>query len=571
MTHKGRAPRLEQETIRADMLVIGGGLAGCMAAIRAGEIVGPDNVLVVDKANIRRSGNAATGVDHTWSYMPEVHGPMGYTVEQLVEDHVKSLGPLQDQDVIYSIASTVADRIKTMESWGFPMKTNGVYDYVQKIHRVPTFLHWAGRNQKVLFRKELERRGIHVLNRVIVTDLITQEGEVTGAIGAGIRDPKMYLFHAKAVIVTTGGISRLFPGINSCDFNRQRYPFGTGDGVAMAYRAGAELTRMEYITRWTGPKNFVKPGRGTWIGIVEDFTGQPVGRVKPVADRKKIDLSVESPHEMMTAYREGRAPLFINCIGISDEDWAYMNWGLSNEGNMVLLNHMKDSGVDPRQERVEFTFYEPEVTGGIVAGPSGETNLPGLFAAGGEVIGNIKRAVSAGAFALGWLAGEKAGAYARNRDFGDDERGSQGLLDGRRDLWSRILDRQEGASWQEVTSACQDLMAYYAGETRYESLLKAGLCRLQRLREEALRTMRAANQHELMRCLEALNLMDVGEAVILTATERKESRYSRWDAFARVDYPQEGKDMDRLLIVRLEQGRPVLLWREPRRMHTEGR
>lgn len=571
MSDKGRAMRLEQETVRTDVLVIGGGLAGCMAAIRAGEMVGAANVLVVDKANVRRSGNAATGVDHTWSYMPEVHGPMGYTVEQMVEDHVTSLGPLQDQDVIYSIASTVADRIKTMESWGFPMKTNGVYDYVQKIHRVPTFLHWAGRNQKVLFSKELERRGIRVINRVIVSDLITQDGEVSGAVGVGMRDPRIYLFQAKAVIVTTGGISRLFPSINSRDFNRQRYPFGTGDGVAMAYRAGAELTRMEYITRWTGPKNFVKPGRGTWIGVVEDFTGQPVGRLKPVADRKKIDLSVESPQDMMAAYREGRAPLFMNCVGISDEDWAYMNWGLSNEGNLVLLQHMKESGVDPRKERVEFTFYEPEVTGGIVAGPRGETNLPGLLAAGGEVIGNIKRAVSAGAFALGWLAGEAAGGYARDRDFADDERGAQDLVDSRRGLWSSVLERKDGPSWQEVTSACQDLMAYYAGEMRYESLLKAGLERMKRLREEALRTMRAANQHELMRCQEALNLMDVGEAVILTATERKESRHSRWDAFARVDYPQEGKGMDRLLTVRREEGNPVFLWREPRRIHTEGR
>ena len=61
---------LDQETIKVDVLIIGGGLAGCMAAIRASEVCGSENVLLVEKANVQRSGNAATGVDHTWSYMP---------------------------------------------------------------------------------------------------------------------------------------------------------------------------------------------------------------------------------------------------------------------------------------------------------------------------------------------------------------------------------------------------------------------------------------------------------------------------------------------------------------------
>jgi adenylylsulfate reductase subunit A len=92
--------KLERQTIKADVLVVGGGLAGCMAAVRASEIVGGENVLLVEKANVRRSGNAATGVDHTWSYMPEIHQPLGFTPEQLVEDHVQAMGHLQDHDII---------------------------------------------------------------------------------------------------------------------------------------------------------------------------------------------------------------------------------------------------------------------------------------------------------------------------------------------------------------------------------------------------------------------------------------------------------------------------------------
>ena len=554
--------KLEQEIVKTDVLIIGGGLAGCMAAIRAGELVGAENILVVEKGNVRRSGNAATGVDHTWSYMPEVHEPMGYTIEQLVEDHVTRLGSLQDQDLIYTIASTIAERIKEMESWGFPFKTKGEYDYVKKVHRVPTFLHWAGRDQKVLFAKELSKRGIKVINRVMITELVREDGRVVGAIGVGIREPKFFIFCAKAVVLTTGGISRVFPAPTSWEFNRQRYPYGPGDGVAMAYRAGAEVTGLEFLYRHSGPKNFCKPGRGTWIGVIEDAKGEPLGEVKAVADPKKIDLSVESPADMIRAHREGRAPIFMDCTGISEEDLAYMEWGLSNEGNVVLLQHMKEMGIDPRKDRVEFTFYEPEVRGGLVINTRGETNVSRLFAAG-DTVGNIKRGVSPGAFAIGWIAAESAAGHTTGQEFSDMKAASSSI-EAKRSLYQEILEREEGATWKEASAASQDVMDYYAGEIRYETLLQAGLEHLRKVRERALGTLMAKNPHELMRCLEALNLMDVGEAIILCALERKESRLTRWETFVRVDYPEENEAMNKLLVLKLENGRPVFHLREPR-------
>ncbi len=244
--------KLSQETIKTDVLIIGGGLAGCMAAIRASEIVGGENVLIAEKAHIRRSGNAATGVDHTWSYMPEFHQPMGFTLEQMVEDHVTAMGELQDQNILYTIASTISHRIKDMEKWGFPVKTNGEWNYVKKIHRVPTFLHWAGRDQKKMFAKQVSRRGVKVLNRVDISDLLQSDGEIVGAVGFGIREPSFYTILAKSTVITTGGIARLFPSPSSWEFNRATHPHCTGDGVAMAYRAGAEVAGLEFLYRHTG-------------------------------------------------------------------------------------------------------------------------------------------------------------------------------------------------------------------------------------------------------------------------------------------------------------------------------
>jgi succinate dehydrogenase/fumarate reductase flavoprotein subunit len=553
---------LDQETIKIDVLIIGGGLAGCMAAIRASEVCGSENVLLVEKANVQRSGNAATGVDHTWSYMPEYHEPLGFTKEQLVEDHVQAMGNLQDQDIIYTIATTIQDRLRDMEKWGFPVKTNGEWNYVKKIHRVPTFLHWAGRDQKVHFAGQMADRNIPVLNRVVIADLIKEKNRIVGAIGVGVRQPKFYTILAKSTVITTGGIARLFPGPTSWEFNRATHPQCTGDGVAMAYRAGAEVSGMEFLYLHTGLKNFHKKGRGSWIGITEDAQGKPIGKVREGVDRKKIGISVESPGDMRRVYDEGRGPVLMNCAETPDEDMAYMKWALMNEGNVALLRYLEERNIDPKKYRIEFSVYEPELRAGIMIDKKAATGLPGLFAAG-DTLGNIKRGVSPGAFTMGWIAGESAANHAKKEKFGDLKEFSS-FVEEKRNLFHTFLARDGGSSWKEASAACQDTMGWYGGAVRYEALLKAGLAHMRRIREESMRTLKAGNLHELMHCISALNLMDVGEASMLCALERKESRKTLRENFIRVDYPEENEEMDQMLILRLIDGKQAFQWREPR-------
>lgn len=554
--------KLEKETLKVDVLVIGGGLAGCMAAIRASEVCGSENVLLVEKANVQRSGNAGTGVDHTWSYMPEYHEPLGFTIEQLVEDHVKAMGNLQDRDIIYTIATTIKDRLVDMEKWGFPVKTNGEWNYVKKIHRVPTFLHWAGRDQKVLFAKQMAKRNIPVLNRVVIADLIKEKNRIAGAIGVGVREPKFYNILAKSTVITTGGIARLFPGPTSWEFNRATHPQCTGDGVAMAYRAGVEVSGMEFLYLHTGLKNFHKKGRGSWIGITEDARGKPIGKVREGVDRKKINLSVESPGDMRGAYEEGRGPVLMNCSETPDEDIAYMKWALMNEGNITTLRYLEEKGIDLKKYRIEFSVYEPELRAGIIIDTKAATSLPGLFAAG-DTLGNIKRGVSPCAFAMGWIAGESAADHAKGENFGE-LKGVGAFIDEKRALFNTFLDRETGASWKEATAACQDTMNWYGGTIRYASLLRAGLAHMQRIRRDSTESLKAKNLHELMHCISALNLMDVGESSMVSALERKESRKTLRENFIRVDYPEENGEMDKMLILSLIDGKPVFQWRDPR-------
>lgn len=555
-----KKPLFSTRDLHADVLVIGGGLAGCSAAIRARELGA--SVLLVDKAHVRRSGNATSGVDHTWCYLPEFHDALGFTPRLLVEDHMTKLGRMQDQDMILTIAENIGDRIKELETWGFPFKTDGKYRFVKKIHRVPSFMHWAGRDQKVLFEKKTRECGTDILNRVMIVDLLKENGRVVGAWGVGLREPVLYRIASKALIIATGGISRIFPGATCLDYNRQRHPFGTGDGIAMGIRAGAEMVRMEFFTRWAGLHHFCKAGRGTWIGVVEDASGAPLSGTKATSSRTQIDSAVESYGDIIRAYQEGRGPMHMSCLKTSREDFDYMCWALSNEGNQVLLQQFRECGLDPRKTRIEYSAYEPEITGGYAPTVRGETNIPGLFAAGGEVVGSMKRSVSPGSYVFGKLVGEHAAHAAKSEEHADMARFDD-LIELQKDRLTGMRRRTQGASWQEASGACQDIMAYYCCEHKYEALLDAGLEQLDRVRRRAEFTLGAANQHELGRCLEAFNLMDIAEAALRTSKERKETRTDRYDPFIRVDYTVENPEMSKFLLYSSVDGTPNFRWRAP--------
>ncbi|MDL2307176.1 FAD-dependent oxidoreductase [Desulfovibrio sp. OttesenSCG-928-C06] len=550
-----------RKVIKTDVLVVGGGLAGCSAAIRAAEKGA--SVLLVDKSHVRRSGNAATGVDHTWCYLPEVHDPQGFTPEQLVEDHIAKMGPVQDQDIIHAIACNIGERIKEMEGWGMPFKTDGEYRFVKKIHRVPTFLHWAGRDQKVIFERQLRKLNVETMNRVMIFELLKQDGRVVGAIGVGTREPVIYIFIARSVVVATGGISRMFPAKHCMDFNRQRYPYGSGDGIAMGIRAGAEVVRMEFFNRWTGLAHFFKSGRGTWIGVLEDASGTPLSGEAVAGGRSKMTTGVENHGKINQFYREGRGPIYMNCGTTSDEDFDYMCWALSNEGNQLLLQQARELGIDFHHKRIEFEAYDAEMTGGYCPDVSGRTNVPGLFAGGGEVIGNMKRSVSPGSFAFGKIAGESAAIEALGQELADPARNSD-EIDRNVDRLEQMLKRSQGASWQEASGACQNIMGHYCCETKYENLLVAGQEQLARVRRRAEHTLAASCQHELVRCLEALNLMEIAEASLTASLERKETRQDSYDPFRRVDYTEENPEMRKFLVYSKEDGKHRLHWRSPR-------
>ncbi|MFC1946198.1 FAD-dependent oxidoreductase, partial [Chloroflexota bacterium] len=228
----------------------------------------------------------------------------------------------------------------------------------------------------------------------------------------------------------------------------------------------------------------------------------------------------------------------------------FIHWA-KNEGNEGLLNHIFDEGIDLSKAAIEFQTSEIFVHANIRANHRGETTLNGLYAAGDEVFATISHAA-----VFGRSAGENAVRYAEKLRRPD----TSPLLpeiEEKKAFFEEIMSREEGAPWQEAIAALQQVMQDYCGAIRSEALLAAGLNTLRRLKIKAHASLVAANAHELMHCQQTLNLMDIGELVLLGALDRKETR--EWHV--RSDYAYTDPTLsDKLHVVRQVKGQPELSW-----------
>jgi succinate dehydrogenase/fumarate reductase flavoprotein subunit len=549
---------LKERFINADVLVVGGGIAGLMSAIRAAEL--GVKVVVAEKANTNFSGAGATGNDHFMCYIPEEHGP---DVEPIIDEfQLGQQGGLRDRNFIRTWLLRSEEIIKLWDDWGIPMKYNGKYEFAghafpgQPIHHI----HYAGKDQKKIMTEQALKKGAEIVNRVMCIDLITDGEEVIGAIGINTREDEMVVFKAKSVILSTGSVMRLYPASTTPAwmFNTRLSPTCVGDGRAMAYRAGAELISMEIPVFRCGPVYFARAGKGTWAGVLRGPDGKPVGPFVTEPDNIYGDPVVDVYQDVFMAYkRSGRGPVYMDCKGLSDNEMLYMYHWLRNEGNVALLDHLEAEGIDPRDKPLEFRSYHYELfpRGGVYYDETGETSLKGLYAAGDEIFGGIS-----GAAVFGWIAGENAGNRAKDMErVSIDEATAE--IENTKAKMEAIRNRRVGATWKEANICLQQIMFDFTGEVRSETLLDAGLAALRRLKGKAYESLIAENPHDLCRSLEVINLLDVGELVFITAKERKETRGKH----NRPDYPFTNPLMAKLIVVKRVNGEPVLEWRSLKR------
>jgi succinate dehydrogenase/fumarate reductase flavoprotein subunit len=320
----------------------------------------------------------------------------------------------------------------------------------------------------------------------------------------------------------------------------------------MAYRAGATIVGPETPKRHMGPRYFGRYGQATWVGVLRDPQGKPIGPYVTTPDRRYGDMTMEARSTILEDYlKSGRGPVYMDCRGISPDDYAYMMEAFVHEGLTVMINHLRDEKIDLRQHPVEFGTYHIYPEAKIWINEKGETSIKGLYAAGDESIVSIGPAAT-----YGWLVGQSAAAFARGADSSD--RLSVAYVEEKCSMIRDMLTRDQGPDWKEANIALQQIMQDYVGSVRTETLMSAGLSYVRRVKERATSSMVARNRWELTRSLETLNLLDLAELVFLGARERKETRALH----SRPDYPLTDPVLDgKAIFVRRVNEKPVMEWR----------
>ncbi len=528
---------VKPEVITCDVLIMGGGIGGLMAAISAADCGA--SVVVAEKSDTKRSGSGATGNDHFVVYIPEVHGDFE---DFMVELKYTQAGLNADEPVLHKFASRSFEICQDWHKWGINMRVNDQWTF--EGHAYPghmrTHLKYDGHDQKKILTREALKRGVRIENHSPITELLTDEsGSIIGALALDVSrdEPELKLFRCKAVISATGSTNRIY---SSCTpgwmFNIAGCPADCGGGLGTAYRIGCTMVNLDIPGMPAGPKYFSRAGKGTWIGVLRDIDGNNIGPYVEVPSREHGDITSDVwPGVFRDKMKTGDGPVYIDCTDIDEEEMKYLYWAFTCEGDTSLVDAMNKQGIDLRNKMVEFGSYECTLLGrGIQIDENAATNVPGLYAVGDQV-GNFLSHIS-GAATMGRIAGEAASSYATTRGQVEEaDIRDHAVVNERRAFYSAMMERETGATWKELNIIVNQLMDDYCPvfEVRSERKFRAGVGYFQDLRRQSRDSVKCSNAHELMRACEAFDLLDIGEAVLYSARERKESRGNH----VRPDYP----------------------------------
>lgn len=549
---------MKTEKISTDVLIIGGGTAGCYAALTISEN-SDKKVLICEKAHIKRSGCLAAGVNALNAYIVEGRKPQDY-----VDYAKKDADGIVREDLLLTMSEKLNEVTDRLEKLGLVILKDENGKYVTRGNRN---LKINGENIKPILADAVEKaKNVTVLNRVNIFDYSVKDNKINGAFGFGIESGIFYTIEAKAVIIATGGAAGLYKP-NNPGFSRHKMwypPFNTGAGYAMGIRAGAEMTTFEMRFIALRCKDTIAP-TGT---LAQGVGAKQINSLGEVYETKYGLTTSERVYGTVNENQEGRGPCYLRTEGISAEQdesllKAYLNMAPSQTIKWI------ESGRNPSRQNVEVEGTEPYIVGGHTASgywvdTDRATTIEGLFA-GGDVAGGCPQKYVTGALAEGEIAGLSAVKYIDSKESFEkisNEDTNYHLIETEKYL----TDRHSLYTTEQLEEAMQTVMDSYAGgiKTNYrfnEKQLDIADCKIRQL-ETLTDDLYAEDFQELMYICELKERLTVCKSVIAHLRARKETR---WHSFAEnLDYPEkDDRNFNKYVNSRLENGEIKIIIRDP--------
>jgi adenylylsulfate reductase subunit A len=570
--------------VDCDILVIGGGFGGCGAAYESRYWGRNLKIVVVEKANIERSGAVAHGLSAINCYMGMQWG------ENQPEDHVRyargDLLGLVREDLIYDIARHVDSTVHKFEEWGLPIMKNPETGRYLREGKWQIMIH--GESYKPIIAEAAAKAATQVYNRIMVTHLLMDQkrpDRVAGAVGFSVRDGNYYVFRAKAVIVAAGGASHIYrPRAIGEGTGRTWYaPWSSASAYGLLIEAGAKMVQMENKIVLARFKDGYGPV-GAWFLLLKAYATNAYGekyeeawfdRIKALvgayADVKPMPTCLRN-HAMIEEMKAGRGPIYMQtqtCLDTKEkEDIGWEDFLDMTVGQAVVW---ASQNIDPKERASELITSEPYVmgshatcSGAWASGPEDcapadyqwgynrMTTIAGLFGAG-DTIGGSAHKFSSGSFTEGRIAGKSAVRYVMDLKGAAPEVNPAQVDKLAATIFSPLDNYKIGRN--EIVAGTvspnyllplhglqrlEKLMDEYVGgySTFYvtsEPLINRGLELLTMLRED-LDHLGAEDLHQLQRAWELNHRVLTAEAVARHTLLRQETRWPGY--YYRADHPK---------------------------------
>lgn len=551
-----------RKILHTDILIIGGGTAGCYAALTIRE-KSDYSVIIAEKANIKRSGCLAAGVNAINAYIVKGRKPEDY-----VDYAKKDADGIVREDLLMTMSEGLNRVTAKMESLGLVILKDENGEYVARGNRN---IKINGENMKPLLAAAVEKlKDVTVINRINITDYIVEDNTIKGAYGFSIDDGTAYEIRAKKVLCATGGAAGLYRP-NNPGFSRHKMwypPFNTGAGYAMGIKSGAEMTTFEMRFIALRCKDTIAP-TGT---IAQGVGAKQINSKGEVYETKYGLTTSERVYGTVMENLQGRGPCYLRTEGISpqqDESLrkAYLNMAPSQTLKWV------EAGKDPSRQNVEIEGTEPYIVGGHTASgywvdTNRQTTINGLYAAG-DVAGGCPQKFVTGAMVEGEIAAldmiKKLDEEDGNKNIKATDENDRKAFDEKVNEYNSFLaGKTQQFTTEAIEEAMQKVMDNYAGgiSTHYQFNEKQLELADEKIRQliRLVDGLHADDMHDLMFVYELKERLTVCLSVIAHLGARKETR---WHSFAEnLDHPDKSDDWMKYVNSKYIDGKLQIIYRD---------